>query len=794
MRAWRTITGRPSFSIPCIAGLAIGIASAAAVFSAFSAVELHSMGFADASRVAAIWLTDPVHGQQQVEIGYGDWQIWQRAHAKPADVALASSVNLDFTLFTGTLPEHVDGTVVTGNFFRVLGAKPLAGRFLNDDDDRAGAPVRVVLSHNLWRTRFHGDLQVIGRQLRLGSDTATVIGIAPADFDFPRDVELWTAVHPNWPDVDKSPDLRVFRSVARLAPGLSTAQARGQLDVLLRQADRERPAGNSRLGTLVRPIRDEAYGAARPAVAMLLAGVLLLVLIACGNAANLTLAMHASRRQELAVRSALGAGRGHLLRLLLSESMFAACLGCAGGLLLARSALAVFVRFAPPEMPSVESIGLNWPVVLFALAITAMTVLLFGIAPALMAAKTGRGNLVEGLGGRWIGGKSHSRVRGLLIAGEVALSAMLAIGAGLLARSFTKLAAVDPGFRPEGVLTFRITTELPDQASRRALFGGVLDRLRALPGVESAGAVLLRPLSGSVGWDTTYAIDGQTPTGRMANPNGNYEAISADYFRAMRIPLLAGRDFNNGDREKGAGAVIVNQSTAKRHWPGGNAVGSRLRLGGTQSPWLTVVGVVADVRYREWESPGPDFYVPYLQRAQHRSDFVVRTRGNPLALAGAVRQAVFDVDKNQPISNLTTMDSLVNQALARARLTAYLIAALALCATGLAAIGIYGLLSYVVRQRTRELGVRAALGARRFAVAKLVAFDVLRFVAAGMVAGTIGAAVAARAFQSQFFELSPFDPAAYIAVVAILVLVAMLASAAPAWRAAAIDPAAALRD
>ena len=795
MRLWRTLTKRPAFSVPCIAGLAIGIAAASAVFSAFSAVELASMGFRDPGRIAAIWLTDPLHGQQQVELSFGDWQTWQQAQDRVADVALASSVNLDFIIYSADVPEHVDGTTVTGNFFRVLGARPLAGRFLADGDDQPGAPVRVVLSDRLWRTRFHADYGTIGRQIRLGSGTATVIGVARADFDSPRDVDLWVALRPSWPDVDKSPDLGVFRSVARLAPGVSTTQARARLDVLLRQADSRRPAGSPRLGTLVKPIRDEAYGAARPAVAMLLGAVVLLVLIACANAANLTLALHAGRRQELAVRAALGADRGHLLRLLVSESAAAAGVGGLAGILLARAALAGVIRFAPPEMPAVEGIALHWPVVLFALGLSLATALLFGAGPALIAAKGGRESLVERLGGRTIGGKSHSRVRGLLIASEVALSAMLAIGAGLLAHSFARLAAIDPGFRSEGVMTFRITTELPDQASRRALFTGVLERLRALPGVDSAGAVLLRPLSGAVGWDTLYAVDGQTPFDRKANPNGNYEAISPDYFRAMRIPLLAGRDFDSSDSETTAGAVIVNQSTAKRHWPRGNAIGQRLRLGGgTQAPWLTVVGVVADVRYREWESPRPDFYVPYTQRAQHRSDFVVRTPGNPWALAGAVRQAVFAIDKNQPISNLTTMDTLVDRALARARLTSYLVAAVAFCATGLAAIGIYGLLSYIVRQRTREIGVRTALGARRFQVAGLVAFEVLRFVAAGLAVGMIVAAVAARAFQSQFFEVSATDPAAYVAVGAIFSVVALLASVDPAWRAAAIDPASALRE
>jgi predicted permease len=782
---WRILFRRPSFAIPSIAGLAIAIAAATAVFSVFSALELDSMGFRAPGRLAAVWLTDPGHGQQQVELSFADWREWRKIRREVADVALASSVNLDFTIYSGDTPEHVDGTIVTGNFFSVLGASPLAGRLLGEDDDRPGAPARVVLSHRLWRSRFGADFAVIGREIRLGSGTATVIGVARPEFDFPREVDLWAALYPSFPTVEQNARLGVFRSVARLAPGVSIEQARVRLDAGLRQSDAEAPAGAARLDTLVKPIRDEAYGAARVAVAMLGGAVLLLLLIACANAANLTLAMHAERAPEIAVRAALGAGRWRLVRLLVAESAAAAAAGGVAGLLAASLALDVFARFVS------YGIALAWPVALVGLGLTAATVLLFGAGPALFAVKT---SSLEGLGGRSIGGRSRSRACGLLIAAEVALSAMLAIAAGLLARSFSHLAAIDPGYRPEGVLTFRITTELADQPSRRALYTAVLERLRALPGVDSAAAVLLRPLSGAVGWDTVYTVDGQSPAGRTANPNGNYEAVSPGYFRTMRIPLVAGRDFTPADHDRAAGVVIVNRSTARRHWPNGGSVGRRIRLGNSpQAPWLTVVGVVADVRYREWESPRPDFYVPYLWRAQHRSDFVVRAKGDPWALAAAVRQAVFAVDKSQPISNLTTMGDLVDKALARARLTAWLIAALAFCATGLAAIGIYGLLSWMVRQRTREIGVRTALGARPPQVARLVAFDVLRFVGAGLAVGVVGAAGAARTFRSQFFEVSPFEPSTYAMAVAALALVAIVASALPAWRASTIDPAAALR-
>jgi predicted permease len=751
------------------------------------------MGFADTRKLAAVWLTDPGHGQQQVELSYADWRSW-RSERRVAEVALASSVNLDFTLYSGDVPEHVDGTTVTGNFFAVLGAKAWAGRLLTEDDDRAGSPLRVVLAYRLWQRQFGADYAIIGRQIRLRNGVATVVGIARPEFDFPRDVSLWAALRAAWPEVEQNATLGVFRSVARLAPTISIEQARTRLDAALRQSDGERPVGSPRLGTLVKPIRDEAYGTARPAVAMLLGAVLLLLLIACANAANLTLALHGERRHDMALRAALGAGNRHLVALLLAESVTTALAGGLGGLLLARTSLAAFARVAPPGMPAFDRIGLSWPIVLFGFALTALTVLLFGLGPALLSANAGRSDLIAGLGTRWGGGRPQRRARGLLISAEVSLSVILAIGAGLLARSFARLASIDSGFRPESVLTFRVTTELPDQVSRRALYTGILDRLRSLPGVESAGAILLRPLSGAVGWDTKYAIEGQSPADSKANPNGNYEAISPGYFRTMGVRLLAGRDFDAADTEDAPGAVIINESTAKRHWPEGRAVGARLRLGDpARASWLTVVGVVSDVRYREWESFRPDFYVPYTQRAQHRSDFVVKAHGNPRSLAQAVRHAVFAADRNQPVSNLTTMNDLVEAALARARVTATLIGSLALCAAGLAEMGIYGLLSYIVRMRIREIAIRAALGAGPFALARMVLADILRFVGAGIAVGIVGAAAISRALRAQFYDVHPLEPHTYVLAVAALVLLAVAASVAPAFRAASIDPASAIR-
>ena len=793
LRLLRRLRHAPGFTLPIVAGLALAVGVSTAVFSVFSAMLIRSLGFDDPRRLVALWRADEAHGQKSVELSYRDLLEWGKAGDVLEGMSLASSVNLDLTLYVGDRPEQVDSTTVSGSYFRVLGARPFAGRLLTEDDDKPGAPARAVLSYRLWRNRFGGDFKIIGRQLRVSGGEVTVVGVARPEFDFPRDVAIWLPLHAAWPGVEQNAELGVFRAVARLKPGIPVERARARLEAVARSMGGLRPLSGDWHAVLVTPVLDEIYGAARPAIWILLGAVVVVLLIACANAANLLLNRAAERSHELAIRTALGASRRQLARLFVSESVALAAVAGALGLFLAALGTRVLTALAPADVPRIAEAALDPPVLVFGLCVTILTVLLFGAGPALLASRRDPNEALQRTGRRSIGSAYHSRLRRLLLALEGGLSALLLVGAGTLVHSFANLAAVNPGFAPQRILTFRITTEEPKQERRRALYSEVLTRVRSLPGVQSAGAVLIRPLSGAVGWDTVYSVEGQPAGQPNPNPNGNYESISPDYFGTMGIALLAGRDFTAADSATAPGVAIIDENTARRHWPHGGAVGKRIRLGSNaQAPWLTVVGVAAAVRYREWQAAWPDFYVPFTQRAQHRSDFVVKTSGDPWKLASAVRSEVFAIDKNQPISEVTTMEALVDRTLSGSRFNGVIVSVLAFCALLLAAVGIYAVLSYAVTQRRPEIGVRMAMGATPADVARQIGRELAGSALLGAISGLV-AAVWLRGFLAKLvFGVSDIDPVAYVFATITLALVTIAASIVPAWRAARTDPARAL--
>jgi putative ABC transport system permease protein len=484
----------------------------------------------------------------------------------------------------------------------------------------------------------------------------------------------------------------------------------------------------------------------------------------------------------------LGASRSRLIWLLLSEAFVLGAAACTLGLALAWALIRALAALAPPEVPRMDSVAMSLPVLLFGILLALATVFVFGLGPAIIASQRDASQTLKDSGHAVSSTRAQGRVRMSLVVAEVALSLVLLVGAGLLVRSFLSLSAIDPGFHPERILTFRITTGLGGQQERRALYGTILERVAALPGVESAAAVLLRPLSGLVGWDGIYRITTQTPEEQRSNPNINYQAISSGYFRTMGIRMLSGRDFNSADTESAPGVVILNESTAKRHWPHESSIGKQLQLGlNANAPVLTVVAVVRDVRYREWEAVRPDFYVPYTQRAQHRTDFVVKTAGSPGSMAETIRNTVFSIDKNQPVSQLTTMERLVDRALSRSRFIATVLLALAAAALLLATLGIYGVLAYTVAERRFELGIRLAIGATPGVILRQLVSGGLRVAGAGAVAGLVLAFLASRLIAGLLYGVTPFDVTAYTVALSATLSLAAFACAVPAWRASRMN-------
>jgi putative ABC transport system permease protein len=788
----RQMLRSPGFALLGMLSLALGIGATTAIFSAVSTVILKPLPFESPARLALLWQYNREHPAEQIEAGWGHYQEWSKQSRAFDKFALLSSVNLDFAITGEGDPIQVEGVTATATFFEILGAKPALGQWYSPEEDKPGGPAKVVISHRLWRSRYGGQPDVIGRKLTLSGYPVTIAAVAPAGFEYPQECDLWVPLGQN-EQLQKMPWFRVFRTMGRLREGVTFDQAQAEMQVISARLEKEFPAQNKDLSVRLVSFEKTMFGNSRVALWTMLGAGFVVLLIACANVSNLLLARATGRSSELAVRTALGASRAQLLVHALAESFVLAILGSILGLALAYIALKGLVAIAPEDIPRVGDIALDPLAFAFAAGLTVLATVLCGLAPAIQNYKVELRDVLNEAGERGSAGRTHSVLRGSLVAAEVALSIVLLTCAGLLIRTFEKFNSLEPGFSAENILTFRVTLQgekYAKQEERRAFYGQLIEQVNRMPGVESSAAILLRPLSGTVGWDNHFTVEGQNASDQARNPTGNYEAISPGYFRTMGIRLTDGRDFNQFDQEKGEGVVILNESTARRFFPGQSAIGKRVKLGKPESPapWLKVVGVVNDVRYREWEATRADAYIPYTQRAQHRSDFVVRARGNPLDLVPAIRQAVLKLNPNQPISKVTTMERLVDAALARPRFNMMLLTLFALCALALAAFGVFSVLSYTVVQRTREIGIRMALGGTPRDIISFVLRSGMRFVFIGLVAGLAVSLFAARAMESLLFDTKTFDPLAFLGGTLLLVVVATLACSLPALRATRIEP------
>jgi len=788
--ALRSLRRHPVFAITAILTLALGIGANTAIFSAVYGVLLRPLPYPEPDRLLTVWGHHASIGRETASLP--DFLDWRQARSFSG---MAARANATYTV-TGTgEPQVVSGALVSPNYFRVLGAPVPQGRDFRDEEERGAARV-AVLSEGYWRRAYGGRADVVGRQITLNGIPYTIVGAGARGLAVPEDVDIWTPLQIDTTLGRRNDFLQVL---GRLAPGATPETAATELATIARRLEAEYPNSNAGWGVELIGLRERIVGEIRPALLVFMGAVGLVLLIVCANVANLMLARVAAREREVTIRAALGASRRRLVRQLLTESVLLGLVGGVLGLGLAVWGVSALRSLDPGTLPRLNEVRLDGRALAFALVLSVSTGLLFGVVPALRVLGFDlRGGLAEG-GRALSGARAATRARTALVLAEVALASVLLVGAALLLRSFVGLQRVDPGFTTHGILTARVTlprVRYEDPARQVAFADALLQRAQALPGVSSAALGAAAPVDeGLPYWAISLAGVDQPP------PEVVQDAVvyrsSPEYFHTFGLPLIGGRLFEASDRSESAPVAIVSQSLARRYWPGRNPLGSRITFGDpndSTTTWMTVVGIVGDVRQEGAVSPAyPQIYVPFAQVSGRSMVVALRTAGDPLALAPALKQALAGIDPNLALSRVTTMDQRLAGTLARPRVNALLLAAFAVTALILAALGIYGVIAYSVVQRTRELGIRVALGARAEDVLGMVMRQGLTPVLIGLAIGLGAAALGSRVLRSLLYGVAATDLATYAAVAAFLAAVAVAASYVPARRAARSDPMTALR-
>jgi putative ABC transport system permease protein len=799
--AARTLRRNPGFALVAVLTLALGIGANAAIFSVVHAVLLKALPYPQADRLVMVYedVRLPNYQNKKNEPSPGNFSDWSSQNA--VFETMAAYRNRSFNLTGEGEPARVEGELVTSEFFNTLQMSPALGRAFSPEEDRPGNSDVVVLSDGLWKSRFGSDAQILGRKILLDSEAYTVIGVMPPNFHFPDpDDQLWVPMGMSSADLSNhgSHFLLVF---ARLKPEITLTRARAEMEALAKHLTGQYPATNSGQTVNVVSLHEDIAGPVRPALLALMAAVGLVLLIACTNIANLLLARASVRQREIALRQALGASRSRIARQFFTESVLLALLSCTLGLLLARWCLATLKLFAATTLPRAQEFSLNGPVLLFSVLLSIVAGIVFGVAPAMQAA---RGNSHETLksGTREPSTRSRLPTRNLLVVLETALGAIVVIGAVLLLRSFLSIEHVPLGFEPQGILTFRVIPrgERYSQLAQRAVFyRQVLARIEGLRGVKSAAAVSFIPLTLARS-KKGFTIEGRAPTAPGQIPMAGYNLTTPGYFGTMHITVLRGRDFSWSDSPQTQPVITINEAMAKRYWPNEDPVGKRIRQGGpddTEFPWLTITGIVADVReFDPITEPQPTMYFPITQFADPRGilrDWVVRADNDPKSIAASVRAAVWEIDKDLPISRIRSMEEVRSMAILSPRLNLLLFGLFAALALILASVGIYGVTAYSVAQRTREMGIRIALGASRNDVVQIVVSQGVRLAIIGVVLGLAGAFALTRLMTGMIYGVSSSDPATFCVVAFLLMSVALAASYIPARRAMRVDPIVALR-
>ncbi|MGH9943134.1 MAG: ABC transporter permease, partial [Pyrinomonadaceae bacterium] len=755
----RMLLKSPGFTLIAVIALGLGIGANTAIFSLVSAVLVRPLNYHAPDQLVMVWESGAAVGAGQDTIAPANYADWKAQNQVFADMAAIEWRN--FNLTGDGEPERIPAFGVSANFFPLLGASAALGRTFQPEEDRPGANQVAVISHGLWQSRYGGEPGSVGRDILLNGEPYTVVGIMPRDFQFQvANIDLWVPVALTAEQLADR-DIHNLNAVARLKPGVTVAQANADIQAITHRIAAAYPNEAEGLSAAVVPLHEQLAGNVRRPLLMLLVAVGFVLLIACANVAGMLLARAAARRREIAMRAALGASRWRIVRQLLTESVLLGGLGGGLGLLLSLWAFAFLQQLIPAGMSASTTLELDARMLGFTLVISLLAAVIFGLAPALQASRAELNLAIKQGGGRAGFGTSQWWLRGGFVVAQVALSLVLLVGAGLLVQTLSKLRGQYADLRPESALTVRtqlVGAKYREHGQRVAFYDGVLARVQHLPGVVAAGYTTAVPL-------TWMGANGLSLEGRQAEPNVNWNAIhrqvSPDYFRAMGVALRQGRGFNAGDDERAMPVAAINETMARQFWPGESPVGKRFKVGAPDAPnpWLTVVGVVADVRQMGADAPvKAEMYVPYWQATPHSPypifaprDLVVRTTASPTSLVPAVRQAVSEVDPYQPLANIRTMDEVLDRVTAQRRLGMILLTAFAALALLLAALGIYGVLSFFVVQHTREIGIRMALGARRGNVLRLVVGQGMLLALVGVALGLVGAFALTRVMASLLY-------------------------------------------
>ena len=794
--AIRNLWKRPGFTLIAVLTLALGIGANTAIFSAINALLLKPLPFPELDRVIAIWDKSPSRGYDHNEVTFANYLDWQAQNQSFEQLALFAWWNAN--LAGVDPPERIQGFLVTANYLDTLGMKPILGRNFLPEENQPGKDAVAIISHSLWQRRFGGDPNIINKTITTNAVVRTIVGVTPEHFNYPKGGEVYGPLAIT-PQIIKNRRLHTYYVVGRMKPGVTIASAQSDIDNITARLEQQYPDVNKGWGATVYPIVADTVRTYDTALWVSMAAVAFVLLIACANVANLMLARATGRQREIALRAALGASRWRIIRQLLTESVIVALIGGAAGVLVAFWGIDA-LRAANPGnaarfAPGWHQLGLSFTVLAFTLGLSLFSGIVFGLAPALQVSKP---NLNDSLkeGSRQTSGRSHG-LRSSLVVFEIALSLVLLVGAGLALRTFLALIKTDPGFNPDNLLTMNLmlpAAKYTDAPKRAAFYSDLIQRMKSTPGVESAAAVSHLPLGGSNASDA-YLVEGEVEPPRDQENLARYRVCTPEYFHTMGIRVVRGRSFTDQDKAGGHLVVIVNEALARKHWPNGDAVGKRLRSYGPldKAPWYEIVGVIQDVKHELNIPVTPEFYFPYAQDVWSGMALVARTNVEPSSVASALRQQVWAIDKDQAVYDVRTMNEVRAISIGMYSSGSVMLGIFAGVALLLASVGIYGVMAFAVSQRTQEIGIRMALGARALDVLKLVIKHGMKLAVLGIVIGLAGSWALTRFMKGLLFGVQPTDLLTFSLVSLCLLMAAFVACYLPARRATKVDPLVALR-